>query len=39
MKTLKEENLKDGLILSGDVMYDVYKKFSLWVNQMAKLLK
>ena len=28
VKNLKEENLKDGLILSGDVMYDVYKKFS-----------
>ena len=35
IKNLKEENLKDGLILSGDVMYDVFKKFSsLQVNMV-----
>lgn len=36
VKNLKEENLKDGLILSGDVMYDVYKKFSSHKDNMLE---
>ncbi len=36
VKNLKEENLKDGLILSGDVMYDVYKKFSSYKYNMIE---
>ncbi len=36
VKNLKEENLKNGLILSGDVMYDVYKKFSSYKANMIE---
>lgn len=39
VKNLKEENLKDGLILSGDVMYDVYKKFSSLKVNTAEVFK
>ena len=36
VKNLKDENLKDGLILSGDVMYDVYKKFSPYKDNLIE---
>ena len=36
---LKRENLTDGVILSGDIMYDVFKKFSLNSTSLKKVSK
>ena len=37
---MSEENLTNGVILSGDVMYDVYLKFSslkmIWMSDLKK---
>ena len=34
VKNLSKENLTDGVILSGDVMYDVYLKFSSLIDNL-----
>ena len=39
VKNLKKESLTDGVILSGDVMYDVYKKFSFYKDNLNEDLK
>ena len=39
VKNLLEENLIDGVILSGDVMYDVYLKFSSFKDNLDNDLK
>ncbi len=39
VKNLKKESLIDGVILSGDVMYDVYKKFSFYKDNLDEDLK
>ncbi len=39
VKNLKKESLTDGVILSGDVMYDVYKKFSFYKDNLDEDLK
>ena len=39
VKNLLEENLTDGVMLSGDVMYDVYLKFSSFKDDLDEGLK
>ena len=39
VKNLLEENLTDGVILSGDVMYDVYLKFSSFKDDLDEEIK
>jgi len=39
VKNLLEENLTDGVMLSGDVMYDVYLKFSSFKDDLDEDLK
>ena len=39
MKNLRNEGINDGLHLSGDVMFDAYKKFSLMTNQVQTKIK